>query len=469
MAKILRYVLALVKTVVEGVTIEGDAIVVSVRPHRRGQLRCPICGRRCECHDHEPTRRWRAMDLARSKCFLEYGPARVTCPEHGVRVERVPWARHGSRYTRDFEDWVACLAVRCCMSAVSRIARVEWHSVGGICGRVYDEIEAQRGVGRFDGLRRIGIDETSYKKGHKYLTVVVDHDRGCLVWAHEGYGKEVLGLFLDELTREQRRAIEVVTADGAKWIKALVRRRCPNARWVTGPFHVVEWTSDALDEAGREEWRVAKRAAQDAMPRRDGPGRPRRGEETPPEARALREAADAIKGSRYALVRNPEDLTGSQRAKLAELRRAGGRLFTAWDLKEDLRAVFRAGTAVEAEAMPDGWPRGAACREIGPVVAVERRAGRRRADVVAAVAPGAGVGRAGGTDDKAKVTVRMAAVPRHRQPRRASHAALLRWAAGTSLGGPRGGEEEGGREKEEGQGTRQEEEEEDGKGQLDDP
>jgi len=198
MAKILRYVLALVKTVVEGVTIEGDAIVVSVRPHRRGQLRCPICGRRCECHDHEPTRRWRAMDLARSKCFLEYGPARVTCPEHGVRVERVPWARHGSRYTRDFEDWVACLAVRCCMSAVSRIARVEWHSVGGICGRVYDEIEAQRGVGRFDGLRRIGIDETSYKKGHKYLTVVVDHDRGCLVWAHEGYGKEVLGLFLDE-------------------------------------------------------------------------------------------------------------------------------------------------------------------------------------------------------------------------------------------------------------------------------
>ena len=98
----------------------------------------------------------------------------------------------------------------------------------------------------------------------------------------------------------------------------------------------------------------------------------------------------------------------------------------------------------EAEAMPDGWPRGTTCREIGPVVAVERRAGRRRADVVAAVAPGAGVGRAGGTDDKAKVTVRMAAVPRHRQPRRASHAALLRWAAGTSLGGSRGGEEEGG-------------------------
>lgn len=207
--------------------------------------------------------------------------------------------------------------------AHSRIARVEWHSVGGIRGRVYDETGAQGGVGRFDGLRRIGIDETGYKKGHKYLTVVVGHDRGRLVWAHEGYGKEVLGLFLDEPAREQRRAIEVVTADGAKWTKALARRGCPNARWAMDPFRVAERTSDALDEAGREEWRVAKRAAQDAMPRRDGSGRPRGGEETPPEARALREAADAIKGSRCALVRNPEDPTGPQRAKPAELRRAG--------------------------------------------------------------------------------------------------------------------------------------------------
>ena len=94
---------------------------------------------------------------------------------------------------------------------------------------------------------------------------------------------------------------------------------------------MVEWTSDALDEAGREGWRVAKRAAQDATPRRDGPGRPRRGEETPPEARAPGEAADATEGSRYALAGNPGDLTGSQRARLAEPGRAGGRLLAAWD------------------------------------------------------------------------------------------------------------------------------------------
>ncbi|MZG29146.1 transposase, partial [Adlercreutzia equolifaciens] len=99
-----------------------------------------------------------------------------------------------------------------------------------MCRSVYAELEAARGASRYDGVRRIGIDETSYKKGHKYVTVVVDHDRGCLIWAHEGTGNDVLNLFLDELTSEQSRAIEVVTADGARWISQLVKRLCPNAR-----------------------------------------------------------------------------------------------------------------------------------------------------------------------------------------------------------------------------------------------
>ena len=330
------------------------------------------------------------MDLARFECFPGYGPARAACPEHGVRAGRVPWARHGPGHARDLGGWVACLAAGCRVPAHSRIARAGWHGVGGGCGRVCDETGAQGGASRLDGPRRIGIDEASHEKGHKYPAVVADHDRGCLVRAHEGHGKEAPGPSPDEPARERRRAMEVAAADGAKWTEALVRRRCPNARRVTGPFRAAGWTSDAPGGAGREGWRVAKGAAQDAMPRRDGPGRPRRGEETPPEARAPGEAADATEGSRYALAGNPEDLTGSQRAKLAEPGRAGGRLLAAWDPEEDLRAVFRAGTAVEAEAMLDGWLHRAAYREIGPVVAVEKKAGRRRADVVAAVAPGAG-------------------------------------------------------------------------------
>lgn len=72
------------------------------------------------------------MDSARSMCFLEHRTPRVRCSDHGVLVEAVPWARRKSRFTRDFEDRAACLAVRCTTSAVAELARVERHSVGGI-------------------------------------------------------------------------------------------------------------------------------------------------------------------------------------------------------------------------------------------------------------------------------------------------------------------------------------------------
>ena len=273
MKSLLLLALGLARTVVLGARIEAERIVVSVRPYKREQRRCPVCGRACDFYDmanRGAPRLWRAMDLARSACYLEYAPCRVRCPEHGVRTEAVPWARHGARFTRDFEDWVAWLAVRCTASAVSELARVEWHSVGGVCRRVYAELEAARGASRFDGVRRIGIDETSYKKGHKYVTVVVDHDRGCLIWAHEGTGKDVLNLFLDELTREQRRAIEVVTADGARRIGQLVKRRCPNARWVMDPFqHARHAAAERLqlhERAGH--WRGGSQAT----PRRERAG-----------------------------------------------------------------------------------------------------------------------------------------------------------------------------------------------------
>ena len=74
----------------------------------------------------------------------------------------------------------------------------------------------------------------------------------------------MLSLFLDGLTREQKSSIEVVTADAARWIEELLRRRCPNARWVMDPFHVVEWINDALDQVRRDEWQAALMATRQA-------------------------------------------------------------------------------------------------------------------------------------------------------------------------------------------------------------
>lgn len=402
MNRILLRALGLAHTVMTGIREEGGDIVAAVRPHRRLQRRCPHCGRGCEFYDmanRGVPRRWRAMDVARSRCFLEYAPCRVSCPEHGVVTESVPWARHASRYERGFEEWVAWLASTCTVSATSELARVDWHSVGGICSRVLADLEAARGASRFDGLRRIGIDETSYKKGHKYMTVVVDHDRGCLVWAHDGMGKDVLDLFFGELTEEQRLAVDVVTADGAKWIRELATERCPNARWVMDPFHVVQWMNDALDAVRRDEWNAARGALRAA---RDG------GAADPGEVARLEALVKGTKGSRYALVKNPEDLTGPQRARLEEVKdAAGSRLFSAWELKEDLRAVFAADSGPKAAALLADWLQRSSSCGIGGVEEVAEKVRRRFCDIVAAVRLDIGNGRVEAINNKVKVTVRM--------------------------------------------------------------
>ena len=124
------------------------------------------------------------MDVGTIFALLEAEAPRVRCPEHGVVVGAVPWAGHDSRFTRAFEEQVAWLAVNTSSSAVAELMRISWRTVGPIRERV--AAEAGPGVDLLAGLRRIGIDEISHRKGHRYLTVVVDHDSGRLVWAAPG-------------------------------------------------------------------------------------------------------------------------------------------------------------------------------------------------------------------------------------------------------------------------------------------
>ena len=99
-------------------------------------------------------------------------------------------------------------------SVVAEYFRVDWETVGRCVSRTRDIIEPEISH-RLDNLVNIGIDETSYKKGHKYITVIVNHDTNTVVWAAPGHGKAVLDRFFCSLTEEQRSSIRVVTGDGA--------------------------------------------------------------------------------------------------------------------------------------------------------------------------------------------------------------------------------------------------------------
>src|SRR6478735_7315050 len=174
-------------------------------------------------------------------------PRGSTAPPTGRRCDRCP-ARHGAGHTRAFDQQVAWLATQCSKRAITELMRIAWRTVAAIITRVWADTAA--GVDAFAGLRRVGIDEISYKLHQKYLTVVVDHDSGRLVWACPGRERATVHAFFDALEASgQGRCAQIthVSADGAEWIADVVRDRCPDAIRCADPFHVVGWATEAVD------------------------------------------------------------------------------------------------------------------------------------------------------------------------------------------------------------------------------
>jgi len=329
-----------VRTVVEDVQCDesADAIVVSVRPNAKARGRCGQCGRRSPGYDSgDGRRRWRALDAGTTAVFIEADAPRVGCSTHGPTVAQVPWARHDTGHTRDFDAMAAWLAVRTSKSATCQLLRVAWRTIGSIITRVNNDVETV--VDRLEGLRRIGIDEISYKRGHRYLIVVVDHDTGRLVWAGPGRSEAALGVFFDELGDERAGLITHVSADMADWIAKTVAARAPNAIRCADPFHVVAWAIEALDTERRRAWNQASGRKIKASPGRRG--------RTTGNSRQ-------IARSRYALWKNPDDLNPRQQQQLEWIAKTDPKLWRAYLLKEGLRYVFAVKGEAGKEAL-DKW------------------------------------------------------------------------------------------------------------------
>ena len=250
-ARLWRALLGVEKTVVEAVEFDEDeeVLVARVRPTAGASRRCGVCRRRCGRYDRGRAGaaggRW---IWARCRPWLEADAPRVACPEHGVVVASAVGAARRRAHLA-FDDTVAWLAMavfqdRGDRADADRLAHRRGDHRPGVGGhRAADD--------RFAGLRRIGIDEISYKRGHKYLTVVVDHDSGRLVWAAPGRDTATLQAFFDLLG------------------PAAVRRRsrtCPP----TAPTGSPTWWP-ALPERGALRRSVPRRAVGHRRARRGAP------------------------------------------------------------------------------------------------------------------------------------------------------------------------------------------------------
>jgi len=317
--------------VVEAVDLaEEGALIVHARPAATQRGRCGVCGRRAAGYDRgEGRRRWRALDLGTLRAYIEAEAPRVSCRRHGVVVARLPWARHGARHTRDFEDQAAWCASQLSTSAVCRLLRLSWRAVGGIVTRVVAD-RRSRIKDPLAGLRRIGIDEISYRRGQRYIMGVIDHDSGRLVWAADGRDASILGEFFLLLGKERCKQIRLVSCDQGRWVRKALETHCPSAIVCMDPYHVVALGGAALDEIRRLVWNDVRDAGD-----KDG--------------------ARWLKGARWALWKAPERLSDRQRTTLVQIERENQDLYRAYLLKEHLRAVFHQDSPAAAIGLLDAW------------------------------------------------------------------------------------------------------------------
>lgn len=369
---------------VRRVAFEPSRVVVGVALRRRC-LVCPECGYATTArYDRRPVAStWRHLDLGAWRLEVEAELRRVVCPAHGVRTEAVPFARAGSRHTRDFEDLVGWLATTMDKTALCRLVRIDWDTVGRIIERVMDDgLDADR----LEGLFEIGVDEVSWRKRHKYLTLVSDHRRRQVVWGAEGRDTATLDGFFAELGEARSGAIGAVSMDmSAPYAKSVAKpAHAPKAVICYDPFHVVALATKALDTVRRQVWNELRRL---------------------PDQRA----AKRFKGARWALLKNPEDLNDDQAATLRKLRRNGGELWRAYTLKEALRAVF-AGDLDEAEVaeLLDRFCSRASRSRLKPFVTLAKTIRKRREGILAAVRLGVNNARHEGLNRRVRLIINRA-------------------------------------------------------------
>lgn len=341
---------------VRGLRFEDDRLIVEIEP-RCKKLKCADCGTRVRARFETKVRQWRHSALGGLRVILEGPIRRLRCPRcQRVVTEEVPWARPGSNFTRPFEDLAGYLTQTMNKTAVARLLDIAWETVGSIAGRLVDEL---LGDTRLDGLRRIGVDEISYRRHHKYITVVVNHDTGKVIWAREGKTSEVLRSFFEELGGDRLTALEVVSMDLSAAYQKAVREAVPGAQLVFDKFHIAQLAQRALDEVRRDLQRDLPKAAK-----------------------------SRLKRTRWPLLKNPENLTDDETEKLAEIQKYNAPLFRGYLLKETLLDALAAPSRDRGEGELASWLQWASRCRLRPFVRLSKTIRKHLDGILLAIGTG---------------------------------------------------------------------------------
>lgn len=286
------------------------------------RLGCPACGAADQPIHDRIERRWQHLHFFQFKAFIHAGLPRVACTACGKTGQvQPPWARPGSGFSLVMEAFVIAL---CQAMPVAHVARLVGVSDDRIWRVLRHHVDRARAREDYSAVRRVGVDETSSRRGQRYITLFHDADAGRLLFATPGRDAATFESFVADLKMHggDANAIGDLSMDLSKAFQAGAAAHCPNARLTFDPFHVVALASRALDEVRRAEVKVEP----------------------------------ALKGSRWALLKDAQRWSHKQVCTLHWLQRSSLKTARAWRLKEALRSLYAVARAhEEARRELDRW------------------------------------------------------------------------------------------------------------------
>lgn len=303
---------------VKTVRLDGEGLAISLDVRKRRRLPCSTCGHLGRLRDRLAVRTWKHVPLWGIPVTLSYAPARVACVHCGkTRVEAIPWSQGKCRLSTGLIWLLASWCKLLAWDQVAKLFGVHWNTVATAVREAVAYGLEHREMG---GVLYIGIDELSRQKGHVYVTNVYDLREKRLLWSGEGRSQDTLRAFFEEHGQALEHRVQAVCCDMWQPYIDMVKEHLPDATLVFDKFHIMQHLLKALDEVRREEARELKK--------------------TNPEL---------LKRTRYIWLKNPENLTDKQRARLGYLEGLNLRCNRAYLLKESFREFW--------EYKRKGWAR----------------------------------------------------------------------------------------------------------------
>lgn len=362
-----------------GHRVQADpaAAVIELAPDRRYVPRCSRCGARCRRVHSCYRRRVRDLDLGAHRVWLQVPVRRLRCPScETIRSEAFEFVDRWARVTCRLARYIAELCRILPVAVVARHLRLDWKLVKA-CDKA--ALEEEFGDTDTSGLRLLAVDEIALLKGHRYMTVVLDYETGRVVWMGEGRRTETLAAFFELMSPQQRAAVEAVAIDMWAPYRRAVRQYLPNARVVYDLYHVVaNYHQKVLDKVRIAAYRQAE----------------------------SEEERRWIKGSRYLLYKNDENLTEKQRPKLEKLLEVNGEIHTAYLLRDSLKEIWRLRSPWAVRRSLRDWCRLAEESGIGPLKRFADSLRKHERGIVAHAAYPIHTGRLEGVNNKIKVIKR---------------------------------------------------------------